>query len=102
MIAEDSSSGLSALVNLLSQVDDAGLHLDLLKGMHQALEGRRSVKMPDGWPAAYGKLAKSKSKAVRDKALELALIFGDRMAIEALQKTILDKTASADARRRAC
>ena len=38
---------------------------------------------------------------MRDKALELALIFGDRMAIEALQKTILDKTASADARRRA-
>jgi putative heme-binding domain-containing protein len=99
-VAED-PSGLAALVELLGQVDEPDFQLDLLKGMHEALEGRRQEKMPDGWGQTYPKLAKSPSAAVRDKAQRLALIFGDRQALMALQKSMLDTKAPPEARRRA-
>ena len=95
----DANSKLSALVGLINQVDDAEFQLDLLKGMHDALEGRRDVQMPDGWRAAYAKLAKSENAEVRDKALALALVFGDKEAQRDLRNRMLDESESTERRR---
>src|SRR5580704_4188500 len=82
--------GLAPLVKLLSASDDADLHLDVLRGMVEALRGRRQVKQPDGWPAVSRKLAASPNAEVRHKALLLSVMFGDPQAAASLRKTASD------------
>ena len=62
------TSGTSAVVELLAQIDEAELQLDLLKGLQDALQGKRNQPMPKPWPAAYAKLAKSDNAEVRQRA----------------------------------
>ncbi len=90
--AHADESGLDSLVELLMTIDDAGFQLDLLKGMHSALDGRRNVPAPKGWSKLYQKLSKSNAE-VQAKATELALIFGDAAAIADLKKVMLDASA---------
>lgn len=97
----DNESGLPALVELLGQVEDSGFQLDLLKGMHEALRGRKQVKMPAGWSEVYPKLSASKDAAVREKATVLALIFGDQRAVKSLRSTLLDRKQPAEERQKA-
>jgi putative heme-binding domain-containing protein len=74
---------------------------DLLLGMLQGLEGVRSVEAPEGWSDAYGKLESSPDPAVRERALELALVFDDPAALRTLRQQAADTTAAATARIRA-
>lgn len=69
------------------------IQLDVLKGMREGLRGRKSMKMPDGWPAAYAKLSKSKDAVVREHAIVVALVFGDRLAMEDLRVVATNATA---------
>ena len=69
--------------------------------MHEALEGRRDVKMPADWPSAYAKLSQSSNKQVRDKSLQLALVFGDERATDQLRRVLLDAKQPLEARRSA-
>jgi putative heme-binding domain-containing protein len=91
-------SNLSPLVRLLGQIDDADFQLDVLRGIYDAVKGRRSVAMPDGWKRVYRKLAKSRQAAVREQALLLSLMFGDRQAATLLRKTTANRTAKREAR----
>jgi len=93
-------AGLGALVGLLSRGNDA-LQDAVLAGMHDALQGRRRVAMPDGWPALYPQLAKSDSIVVRERGMRLALIFGDPTAMADLLAVSADPRASGQARRQA-
>ncbi len=95
------SDNLSGLVQLLGQVDDAQFQLDLLRGMSQALEGRRDVAMPQGWTAAYGKLKESKNADVRKQSRSLALVFGDKKAEQQLRELSRDRRKASAERREA-
>jgi putative heme-binding domain-containing protein len=88
-------SGLAPLVQVLAEIDDAAVQLDLLTGMREGLKGRQSVAMPEGWAKAYTKLAKSSDAKVRDHARALAIVFGDRAAIEEVKTLALATKASA-------
>ncbi len=99
--AEDAPDGVAAIVQVLGQIDDADLQVDLLKGMHQSLAGRRKVQMPTGWRGVYVRLARSPREEVRDLALHLALIFGDQEAIGSLRRTMMDRSATGNDRTRA-
>ena len=99
--AEEDNSGIAELVKLLADVDDADFQLDLLKGILEGIKGRRDLKMPKAWPAAYAKLSKSNSAEVRSKARVLALAFGDPKALAELRKVLVDQAAKSDARRSA-
>jgi len=99
--AEEDNSGIAELVKLLTDVDDADFQLDLLKGILEGIKGRRDLKMPAAWPAAYTKLSKSSRAEVRSRARVLALAFGDPKALAGLRKVMMDKAAPADARRSA-
>src|SRR5262245_36255559 len=92
---------LDPLVRLLASSDDVALQRDVLRGMCEALAGRRSVTAPAGWAAAYTKLAASKDDEVRRKALALAVLFGDPRALAALRKTAADAKADVRERREA-
>jgi putative membrane-bound dehydrogenase-like protein len=75
--------------------------LDILTGVLQGLEGRRSVDLPRDWPAAYRSLMLSLNDEVRERTLDLALIFDDPEATRLLRSRATDSAASADLRNRA-
>jgi putative membrane-bound dehydrogenase-like protein len=89
------------LVRLLDGVDDTAIHADVLRGVHEALNGQRQVALPAGWPGVYRKLAASPSAEVRQQALTLAVLFGDPQALTALKKIVTDSAAAAAARQSA-
>jgi putative heme-binding domain-containing protein len=95
------ASKLDPLVRVLSTSDDVEVQRDVLRGMHEALRGRRSVRAPKGWSAVYRKLSASKDAEVRQKVLVLSVLFGDPLALAALRKTAGDARAGAAARRTA-
>jgi putative heme-binding domain-containing protein len=99
--AEPAPHGLDPLVRVLAETDDAGVQRDVLRGMAEALLGRRAVREPAGWPAVYRKLLASGDREVREKATALSVLFGDADALSALRKTAGDPVADAGARRRA-
>ena len=61
----EADEGITALVDLLGQVNDPAFHLDLLKGINEALKGRRKVVMPASWPKVYPVLAASPNQNTR-------------------------------------
>ncbi len=102
-VAESTSPAqrLDLLVKLLSEVADAGAQLDLLQGLSAGLAGKRRVAMPAGWSQLYSSLEASKSPAVRELALELALQFDDPTALASLRKKASDKQLDTAERNRA-
>jgi len=95
------ANALDPLVKALAQVDDPAVQRDLLKGMHLALADRPSVSMPAGWHEVYEKLGKSSDPVVRQESTSLALIFGDRQAVEATHRLLADSGANPADRRAA-
>jgi putative heme-binding domain-containing protein len=93
------SRALASLVRILTESDDASVQLDVLRGMHDALQGRRNVTAPEGWSAIYRKLATSKNAEIREKVLQLSVLFGDPQALAALSKTAADPKSDAASRR---
>jgi putative heme-binding domain-containing protein len=92
---------LLPLVRILSASGDAAVQLDVLRGMHEALQGRRGVAAPEGWSKVYRKLAESKNAEIREKVLQLSVLFGDPQALAALRQIAADAKADAAARRTA-
>jgi putative membrane-bound dehydrogenase-like protein len=92
---------LGSLIPLLKQADKPAVHLDILRGMHAALSGRRSVPLPEGWPDSYRKLVDSPNPEVRDKAMLLAVMFDDQEALAALGKLVTDSAAVISSRQSA-
>ena len=95
-MADDSASptdALDPLVALLSQVDDADFQLDVLKGIHDAVKGRRRVAMPKAWADAYKKLSQSDNPRIRERTELLAVIFGDRQVRAKLRQLVVDRDA---------
>jgi putative membrane-bound dehydrogenase-like protein len=95
-----SGTDLEALVRLTG-VTSGDVRQDLLEGMLKGLEGRRSFEMPAGWRATYAKLRSGRQEAVREPALELALIFDDPDALQSLRNQAVDTQSGSKLRNRA-
>jgi putative membrane-bound dehydrogenase-like protein len=74
--------------------DSHFLQRDALRGIFAALQGRRSVDMPERWKEAYPHLVQSPLSEIRDKAMALAVLFGDERALTSLRKIAADGKAS--------
>jgi putative membrane-bound dehydrogenase-like protein len=98
---ESTPRGLEMLATTLAASDDAAVQQDILRGLHEAIQGRRQLKPPAGWAAAQRKLVASPDTEVRQKALLLSVIFGDAEALATVRKTAADPTAKDDDRRTA-
>lgn len=96
-----STRSLAPLVRLLAETGEDAVRLDVLRGMHEALQGRRNMTAPEGWAEVYRKLSASKNAEVREKVLQLSVLFGDPQALAALRRTAADPHADAAARRTA-
>src|SRR5262249_47009599 len=95
------TNSLELLTRVLDESPAAASQRDILRGMHEALRGRRHVAAPEAWPAVYRKRAAAKDAQVRERALVLAVLLGDPQALAALRKTVVDPKADPAARRRA-
>jgi putative membrane-bound dehydrogenase-like protein len=89
----EASPGLRALVDRLVNWHDDAVRADALRGILEALKGRRHEPMPKNWTDAYARLATSRSAEVRDQALTLAVLFDDERALETLRKLVRDESA---------
>src|SRR5262249_39832302 len=88
-------TAIQPLVTLLGRVDDSAIDLDILRGLDEALQGRREMEMPDGWHSVYRKLSRNSNSEVREKALLLAVLFGGEQALNAARKLVKDASATA-------
>ena len=95
------SPGLNSLIRILSESDDPQLQQDIMTGIAEGLEGRRRVVMPTDWPAAWVKLQQSSVSGVRDRAIQLALIFDDPEAIRLLRDQAMSQQMDREDRVRA-
>ncbi|MCI0642343.1 MAG: DUF1080 domain-containing protein, partial [Gemmataceae bacterium] len=84
---------LALLVDGLNKNKDADTQLTILRGINDALKGRRDLPMPKQWTTAYALLSESKNAEVRSQATALAVIFGDTRAFDALRSMVVAKDA---------
>jgi putative membrane-bound dehydrogenase-like protein len=92
-IGASGGSATDALVAALGKLSDRGRQLDVLNGIRDSLQGRRSVPMPPGWTEIEPKLTHSADAAIRTQARALAVTFGSAEAIEASRKILIDGKA---------
>jgi putative heme-binding domain-containing protein len=92
---------LEALVKVLASSDDVDLQRDVLRGMSDALAGRRTVKAPAGWSAVFRKCVKSSDPEVRERVLALSVVFGDPEAMATLHRIVESAKGDPGARERA-
>jgi putative membrane-bound dehydrogenase-like protein len=93
------------LYPIISLIDDAPSRLDLLRdllrGMCEALQGQPGLSGPPRWIETLERLRKHPDNEVREKAILLSVLYGDREAIAALRKTVTDPKAPDPGRRTA-
>ena len=99
--ASQDSNGLDQLVGLLVESSDAQFQLDLLKGISEALKGRRDVKEPKGWRKVAKSLSESSLDEVREISLLLSLKFGSQVALDDMRTLLIDSSLSSVKRKRA-
>jgi putative heme-binding domain-containing protein len=99
--AAPASPGIAPLVRLLTTTDDVDVQRDVLRGMEEALRGRRQIPAPEGWSAVLKKLGTSSDAEIRQKVLLLSAQFGDADAVAALRKTAANPLAATENRRSA-
>lgn len=87
-------SELGALVAALDTSNE-DVQIDLLQGAREGLRGRKSMKMPNGWPNVYARMSRSENATLRGHAVVIALIFDDPQALADLRKIAARTTASA-------
>lgn len=84
---------LAPLVKVLQLTEDSAIQRDVLRGMHEALQDRRSIPMPDGWHAVYEKLRTSNDREIRQEVTLLSLLFGDAGAVRIVHELVADQSA---------
>jgi putative membrane-bound dehydrogenase-like protein len=94
-------SPFDALVRTLARSDDAAYQGEILDSLLAATEGQTTPKMPQGWSAAYAKLAASPDTTIIAKADTLATRFGDRAVFGEKRRIMLDPFAALPARKAA-
>ena len=99
--ASQDSNGLDPLVGLLIGSSDSQFQLDLLKGISEALKGRRDVKEPKGWREVAKSLSESSLDEVREISLLLSLKFGSQVALDDMRNLLIDTSLSSVKRKRA-
>ncbi len=100
-VEHDLAAGLDAVARVMAEQSDAERQLDLLAGAYEALGGVRQAPMPASWSAAHAKLATASDGRVRSAARRLAVLFGDRAAIDAERRKVVDRSAAGIDRREA-
>ena len=95
VVASNDVDSFQLVVTAVGSTTATSVQAALLKGMLLGLEGRRSVRAPEGWSALSNTLACSTSAPVRQHALALSQIFGDTMAVASALECVQDSSMAA-------
>jgi putative heme-binding domain-containing protein len=74
---------------------------DMLRGMQEALQGRTRLNGPEYWMKTLHELRASSDAEVRERALFLSVLFGDRDGAALLRKVALDAKENTSERKAA-
>jgi putative membrane-bound dehydrogenase-like protein len=86
------------LTKSLAEAKTEDQRIAYFRGLQEGAKGKRNLPMPKDWTAAFEALMKSPDAAIRNQALGLAAVFGDKNALGALRKVLADTKADAAAR----
>ena len=92
---------IDLLVRHLGQATSPERQLVFFRGLEEGTRGRRHLDMPRSWSSVSRKLLDSPHAEVAERALSLAVKFGDPVALDRLRAVLTDSAATPDARRRA-
>ncbi len=95
VVASNDVESFQLVVTAVGSTTDTSVQAALLKGMLLGLEGRRSVRAPEGWSTLSNTLACSTSATVRQHALALSQIFGDTVAVASALQCVQDSSVAA-------
>ena len=95
VVASNDVESFQLVVTAVGSTKDTSVQAALLKGMLLGLEGRRSVRAPEGWSTLSNTLAFSTSATVRQRALALSQIFGDTVAVASALECVQDSSIAA-------
>ena len=95
VVASNDVESFQLVVTAVGATTDTSVQAALLKGMLLGLEGRRSVRAPEGWSTLSNTLACSTSATVRQHALALSQIFGDTVAVASALECVQDSSVAA-------
>ncbi|HUE73340.1 MAG TPA: PVC-type heme-binding CxxCH protein, partial [Pirellulaceae bacterium] len=99
--AGDPEKSLALLVAGLKEAKDDATRLTFLRGMNEALKGRRDVKAPAEWKEISTSLVESKNADLRMQAVALAVTFGDQKVLDTLRQMVRDENSPLTERRAA-
>jgi len=99
-VATDPAS-LAMVIDRAGASAESSAARDILEGVIDGLGGAREVKAPAAWTTAGPKLLASRDRDLRDRAMILAVTFGDESAIESMKKTASDHSAEPESRKTA-
>ena len=92
---------LDQVVAAIRRSEDTGFQRDLVRGMFDALNGRRDIRIPKEWRPVEEKLNQHPDADVTEQAVMLSLVFGDPQSSTRLRGRVTDTTASPASRQRA-
>ena len=101
VVAHAADPAVEGLVEVLGGARDEQLQLDILRGMTDALKGKRDVAMPAGWEKVEERLGVSENAQVKLLTQSLGLTFGSQRALAQLRAVVQDRNADANTRRAA-
>jgi len=81
---------LPAVVAALGNAKDVETQQLIMEEMMASFEGRVAIPMPESWNGAYEVLARSTEQSVRDRADQLAVLFGDQRVFGAMRSLLGD------------
>jgi putative heme-binding domain-containing protein len=81
----------SLFLDLNPVLNSAAIQRDMLRGIQEGFAGRRSVPPPKSWARIFPILLESPFAEVRERAVALAVQFGDERAFTLLRKIVPDR-----------
>src|SRR5436305_14841112 len=87
---------IALLVETLAAADRTDVQQMYLRGLIDALKGKKQAAMPSAWPKAYDKLSTSGDAELRSQATAVAVTFVETSAADRLSKPLADANADTD------
>jgi putative membrane-bound dehydrogenase-like protein len=89
---------INALLGLAADTKDTSVARDMLQGILDGLGGVRQTPMPPEWKTAGPALLVHTEEAVSERAMALAVTFGDETAIAAMKAKVKDTSVAKSSR----
>lgn len=86
---------------LLAAVKPEAFQSDILDGLTDGLAGWRKARKPSAWDAFAKFIERSSNTALRDRARDLSVVFGDGRALDEVKRVALAKDGDMNARKAA-